>query len=145
MDSTSQYALEVFEPKNGKADPVRVVFEHWQHEHGHEAAKLDPKRKSRIGSRLRDGFSVEQLCEAISNAKNDPFLMGSNGRTYDGIETLLRDVAQVERLIALKAPLRERGRTAAPAVQRGSNEYFDLDAKIKADEGFFDDPSEVAE
>lgn len=82
---------------------VTTVFRHWQATHGHSVAKLDAKRANRIAARLAQGFTVERLCAAISNAKNDPFLMGENdhGRVYDGIDTLLRDRAQVERLEAL--------------------------------------------
>jgi hypothetical protein len=91
---------------NQKRDPVREVFDCWREIHGHPNARLDAKRKGKIKARLAEKFSPEALCEAIRNAKNDGFLMGQNpgARVYDGIETLLRDAAQVERLEALKSP-----------------------------------------
>lgn len=86
---------------------VVQVFEFWREETSHARAVLDRKRAARIESRLREGFTPERLCAAIANRRNDPFLMGSNdtGRIFDGIETLLRDAAQVERLEKLTAPL----------------------------------------
>lgn len=82
------------------------VFEFWKQARKKPRAKFDRKRRKRIEARLREGFTPEQLKAAISNARNDPFLMGENEncRVYDGIETLLRDAAQVERLLALVRP-----------------------------------------
>ncbi|MBK0432725.1 phage replication protein, partial [Klebsiella pneumoniae] len=54
----------------------------------------------RIKARLAEGFTADELCRAISGAKGDPWLMGKNPskKRYDGVETILRDAAQVERL-----------------------------------------------
>jgi hypothetical protein len=95
---------------------ARWVFETWKHDTGHHRAILDGKREARIRARLRDGFDREQLRDAIQRRRNDPFLMGQNdsGRVYDGIETLLRDAAQVERLLALTAPMRPRSAARGP-------------------------------
>lgn len=83
-----------------KVDPVRLVFSHWQAEHHHPNAKLDEKRRKRIKARLAEGFTVDELCRAICGAKGDSWLMGKNPskKLYDGIDTILRDAAQVERL-----------------------------------------------
>jgi hypothetical protein len=91
---------------DGSSAEVVQVFEGWKRATGHAQASLDRKRASRIKARLREKFTPEQLLQAIGNAKNDPFLMGSNdtGRVYDGLETLLRDAAQVERLLTLTKP-----------------------------------------
>lgn len=91
-----------------QADAIRV-FEFWRQDTGHHRSKLDAKRRKRIEARLRDGFTADELIDAIKRRRNDPFLMGGgpDGRVFDGIETLLRDVAQVERLRDLdtmKAP-----------------------------------------
>lgn len=93
-------APEETPPPGQPVDPVRQVFAHWQTEHNHQTAKLDDKRRSRIKARLSQGFTVDELCKAISGAKFDTWLMGKNpsNKPYDGIETLLRDAAQVEKL-----------------------------------------------
>jgi hypothetical protein len=98
------------------------VFECWKHDTGHHRATFDAKRQARIRARLRDGFTREQLREAIQNRRNSLHLMGQNetGTVYDGIETLLRDAAQVERLLRLTEP--ERPRTGAGSGQRAADQ-----------------------
>ncbi len=94
---------------------VTAVFDHWRETWNHPGAKLDAKRRKRIEARLKD-FTADQLCQAISGFKNSPWHCGtdpkSNGVVYDGIETLLRDTAQVEKGIALLAqpPVKPNGK-----------------------------------
>lgn len=91
--------------------PVRVVFDEWQRVHGHTAAALDPKRTARIRAALKL-HAPEELKLAIRGALKDDWLMGrdpKSPRKYDGLETILRDNAQIERLIDL-----ERGNGAKP-------------------------------
>lgn len=92
---------------------ARKVFDFWCAEHNHPNAKFDRKRRGRIIARFKEGFSGRDLCFAIRGAKKDPFLMGENdrGRVYDGLETILRDAPQVERLIALAGHSRVRNGT----------------------------------
>lgn len=111
-------------PEPTKADKLRAdarwVFECWKQDTGHLRAFFDAKRENRIKARLRDGFSREQLRDAITNRHNSIHLMGrESGVVYDGIETLLRDAAQVEKLLRLTEPERPRGpaRGSARAVQ----------------------------
>ncbi|MFV8925453.1 replication protein [Serratia fonticola] len=88
-------------PKSPKGDErVITVFEFWKATHNHPTSKLDDKRRKRITARLSEGYPVDDLLAAISGALYDPWLMGKNpgNKRYDGIETLLRDAAQVERL-----------------------------------------------
>lgn len=110
---------------------ARRVFEFWRQDTGHHRSKLDRKRLARIEARLRDGFSGDDLVAAIKHRRNDPFLMGGgpDGRVYDGVETLLRDCAQVERLRDLTTPRKPTLRGPGP-VQRdhGHNPFFSLEA-----------------
>lgn len=105
--------LAAFSPEPAKvrreppmqAEAVRV-FEAWRQSTGHVGAVMDPKRLNRLKQRLREGHSVETLLAVLRNWRNDPWLAGSSGKVYDGIEQLFRDSAQVERLAALNAPIR---------------------------------------
>lgn len=112
---------------NSTSDPVRRIFDHWKAEHDHPRAKLDPKRKARITAHLKT-FSEDQICRAISAAKLDPFLMGENpsGKRYDGIQTLLRDPEQVERLLELG----ERGPNKRPPSQRQSHSDAQVERQL---------------
>lgn len=91
---------------NGKRNyraEAAYVFEAWKQDTGHSKAKLDGKRETRIIARLKEDLSKEELALAITKRRNFPFLMGqgkgSDGTVYDGIETLLRDRGQVEKLL----------------------------------------------
>lgn len=117
--------------KSQLGDSVRQVWEFWRNDTGHPKSILDPKRKALIGKRLREGATVDELCAAIRNRRNDPWLMGSGGKIYDGIETLLRDRAQVERLAALS----EAATGDYPAEtreQRDTRELATLERKARA-------------
>lgn len=118
-------------PQAGKPAAPRAVldvFEFWRTDTGRQRTKLDSKRKARIAARLREGFTVGDLCEAIRNRRNDRWLMGldDSPRVYDGLETLLRDAAQVERLRDLKSPQRQKSKGSGP-VQKDPehNPFFD--------------------
>lgn len=80
---------------------VQEVFEHWRTARGHAAAKLDAKRERCIGDRLRDGYTVEQLCQAIDGVQNSPHHRGENDRhtVYDSIELICRDAAHVDQFL----------------------------------------------
>ena len=81
---------------------------------------------------MREGFTNEQLFDALEGAKFDRFLMGEDknaGRVYDGIETLLRDRAQVERLIELKrSPKTRAARGPEDAFSRQMREIREIEA-----------------
>lgn len=87
-----------------QSSSVLEVFQHWKTVWRHPKAKLDKKRRKRIEERLRD-FTAAQLCQAISGFRRSPWHCGTdpkgNGTVYDGIDTLLRDTAQVEHGIEL--------------------------------------------
>jgi hypothetical protein len=89
--------------KERKKDEIRSVFEAWASAAEHPRAKLDEKRSRRISARLDEGFTPEQLIQAVNSWRLDPWLTGKNpdGKVYDELESLLRDAAKVERLLDL--------------------------------------------
>lgn len=82
-------------------DPITLVFQHWQATMKHVDAKLDDKRKSIIQKALKAGYSVEQLCQAITGCSLTPHNIGDNerGQRYDGLQVILRDADQIDRFI----------------------------------------------
>lgn len=107
---------------------INLVFQAWKEDTGHTNAKLDNNRSSRISARLTQGFTVDQLIQAIKNRKNDPWLMGiTSDRVYDEIKTLLRDAAQVERLIALDF---QRPGSELPGLPKRDNFKRDANGRI---------------
>ncbi len=87
---------------NGATLPVRAVFEYWRQVMNHPGALLDTKRSRAIAARLKSGFSIEQLKQAIDGCKASPWHQGQNDRhqVYDDIELICRDAKRVEAFIA---------------------------------------------
>jgi hypothetical protein len=116
--------------KPDPSDSVRLVFDAWLSEHvdpaHHAKCKLNGKRKALIKARLRERYTPDQLIAAIRGVKNSRWHMGENdeGRRYTGLETILRDGAQVEKFESLppSSPSAARKRGVAPAV---SHEAFE--------------------
>jgi hypothetical protein len=115
-----------------KQSPVRDVFEHWVRVMKRDPVrtKLNAKRESRIRARLREGYPVGDLLDAIDGALLDDWLTGrdprTNGKSWLDLDTVLRDGAQVEKLRDLKSAPAVSDPTAdapsaewsPPAVQR---------------------------
>jgi hypothetical protein len=99
---------------------VTEVFDHWRALHSHMDARLDAKRAERITARLDEQFTGEDLKLAIAGAKLDPWLMGENPnqKRYDGLQTILRDADQVERLrdLARAGPANGNGHVPSSPV-----------------------------
>lgn len=123
--SPESSSVSASDPKDLEASPrdsetrakVKEVFECWKLEHNHPRAILDRRREAKVRQRLREGFTVEQLCRAVINAKKDEFLMGENkeGKRYDDLESLLRSASKVERLLEIKRNGHRPGNDNPPA------------------------------
>lgn len=102
---------------------AKGVFEYWQKVHDHPTTTFDEKRRMRIVKALQLGKNAAELCRAIRGAKQDAWLMGTDPkstRAYDGLETLLRDITQIERLIELDDEAQiKKAAAGAPARPAG--------------------------
>jgi len=80
---------------------VLEVFNHWKKTLQHNNAVLDNKRRKLIKNALKSGYSVVQLCDAITGCSYTPHNMGENdhGQRYDGLHVILRDADQIDRFI----------------------------------------------
>jgi hypothetical protein len=80
---------------------VLTVFNHWTAIMDHKRARMDVARARVIRERLRDGYSVEDLCLAIDGCAASSFHMGENDRrqVYDSISLILRDADHVDKFI----------------------------------------------
>jgi hypothetical protein len=113
--------------------PVRRVFDVWLEEHvapEHRAkCKLNGKRRRLIEARLRERYTPEQLIDAIRGVKLSAFHMGENpdGKRYTGLETVLRDGAQVEKFGDLLAnpPTPRLGGRRPTVAAPGTHDLFD--------------------
>lgn len=91
-------------PSHG-IDQTTKVFNHWRQVMGKPRAKFDAKRKRAVAARLKDGYSVADLCMAIDGCKASPWHQGGNDRKtiYDDLELICRTAANVDRFTSIRA------------------------------------------
>lgn len=58
----------------------------------HPDAKLDSKRRKLIQDAMSWGYTIEQICYAITGCSRTPYNMGDNerGQRYDGLHIILK-------------------------------------------------------
>lgn len=80
---------------------IRDVFEYWKNTTNRQKSRLNQDKKRKITARLREGFTVAQLCRIVDWSQTDPYYMGDNDRNkrYDTISTLFRNSERVEDLL----------------------------------------------
>lgn len=77
------------------------VFDFWKVHMKHPRSQLDAKRQKNVKARLKDGYSVEDLCNAVRGCKLSAFHMGDNkqGKKFDDLELICRDGPKVDGFI----------------------------------------------
>ena len=113
------------EPERGKeqhADEIRAVFAHYRkyHPRSNPAPRSTQKEWQRIAARLREGFTLEDLCTAIDGCHKDPWHLGENDRAkpFLKLELIVRDSDHVNQFLEIA------GRPVAPAMsERGLKSY----------------------
>ena len=84
----------------GAPAPVDRIFDRWRVVMGKPRAKLDPKRRRLIATRMRE-HDEATLIAAIEGCARSDWHMGrdakSEGRANNGLELILRDAAHIER------------------------------------------------
>jgi hypothetical protein len=100
--------------------PKVRVFHRWREVTGHVDAKFTPKRERAVEGRLAQGYTVEQLFEAISGCKASPFHQGKNenGTVFDDLELICRNGEKVEKFLAIarQAPQQTRDESIEQAA-----------------------------
>lgn len=83
---------------------VQDLFQYWQERTGHTRAKLDAKRKRAIANRLKDGYTADEIRQAINGAANFPYVVDGQRRSsgqvrerFDDIELVCRNASNLER------------------------------------------------
>lgn len=126
-----------------KHDPsvVREIFAHWQAATGRPGARLGKDRAAKIAARLREGYTPEQIKDAISGYAASKFHRGENdqGTRYDTLELICRNGEKLERGIEMRG-----GKPGTPVSVGGgrhnvSREYDDGIQWHNNDEGGSDE------
>lgn len=89
------------------AKGVWRIYTFWKTTMGLERAKLTPERGKKIRSRLKDGYSVEDIEKAIMGCHDSPFHRGQNDRktVYDDIMLICRNGSFLENFMRLRRTL----------------------------------------
>ena len=87
---------------------VALVFEFWKTTMKSPRSQLDAKRAKLIKAALKTGYTVEQLCDAITGCAKSPFHMGDNDRRakFNGLDLILRNAEKIDQFIVIgQSPL----------------------------------------
>lgn len=83
-----------------KVDQLSDIFEFWKEVmNKNNSSILNAKRKSAISARLKEGYTVEQIKQAVIGCSKTPYNVGHNdsGKRYDDIELICRNGVNLER------------------------------------------------
>lgn len=96
--SEEKKATKVASPP--RAD-VAEVFAYWQHVFDRHRYSLTTTRRTKILSRLKDGFTVEQLKQVIDTVSKDPFYCGENdrGKEFLDFKTIFKSKDKIEEFL----------------------------------------------
>lgn len=103
--STSTPSTPNEQKRDGAVAPGALagqVFEHWRTVMAHAGAKYTAERRRKVEARLREGYTVEQLCRAVDGCRASRFHQGENedGKVYDDLTLICRNGSKVEQFIA---------------------------------------------
>lgn len=101
QDEMAEKAWEVF---CHWRDSLREVSEKEGRRAGHARARVwNDKRKKAVVARIREGYTVAQLKEAVDGCLLSPWHRGQNpnGATYEELELICRDATKVDQFISI--------------------------------------------
>lgn len=86
-------------PLSVSTDRAGEVFEYWRVKLRPKAHVFDDRTRKAVTERLREGFTVDDLKQAIDGCASNPHNQGVNdkGKRYDSLELICRNGANVTR------------------------------------------------
>ena len=103
---------------SGKPDDVQKIFDYWKSRMGKSGnSKLTKDRRAKIKSRLSEGYTPQQICQAIDGCASSTYHMGQNdqGTVYDDLTLICRNGSKLEWFI------NNIGKISG--AQRGQNQF----------------------
>lgn len=100
------------------------IFDFWKEIMGHKRARMDVKRQKIIKDRLRDGYTYEDITDAISGCFLSPFHQGDNDRNsrYDDISLICRDAEHIDKFIQIYEEAQQRAEIRSRGVDKPQTE-----------------------
>jgi uncharacterized phage protein (TIGR02220 family) len=100
VDKRREENKEHVNTMSASANVAFELFSYWcdAMQKNPSTSKLTTKREKAIKARLKDGYTVEQIKQAIDGCRNDPFSMGKNDRQkpFNDIELICRSGEKLE-------------------------------------------------
>ncbi len=93
---------ETTEEQIDARDVERELFDYWRERCNHPNSRFTADRRTKLQARLRDGYTPEQIREAIDGAAANPFI--KDGRRFDDLELICRSGSKLEGFIG-RTPL----------------------------------------
>ncbi len=88
-----------------RSEDIKIVVAHYQNHHPRSHPKLNSKSKEwrAIRARLEEGWTVQDLCDAIDGCHRSPWHQGENDRNkkYDSLELITRDGSKVQQFMEI--------------------------------------------
>lgn len=100
---------------NGHGEAVQEVFSYWCQVMGKNSlTKLTKDRKAKIEARLKEGYNVDHIKQAIDGCASSPHHMGQNdaGTVYDDLTLICRTGSKLEwfaKSVGSKQPVTKGG------------------------------------
>jgi hypothetical protein len=97
----------------------QLVFDHWRTVMDHPDAVFSSERRRCVSARLAEGFTTQQLIDAIDGCKASAFHRGANeaGKVYDALTLICRNASKVDEFRAKRIEPGPPG-ASEKAVQR---------------------------
>ena len=130
--------------KNIYAEQVSEVFEFWKTTFGkNNSTILSKKRKDKITERLKDGYTVERIKQAIYNCSKSDFHTAGG---HTDIELICRDVEHLDRFLDMTNQIRQQATGQHHANNQPANaQYPKSDAQIMHERNMADYDAWLAE
>lgn len=111
-------------------EQIQEVFSFWKETMNHSKTTLSQKRKTAIKSRLKEGFTVEEIKQAVRGCKLSPHHQGQNesGAIYDDIELICRTDDKLRRFMRYAEP---KATSEAQAIAKQVDDInLDIDKQL---------------
>lgn len=115
--------------------PVAEVWSHYVSAHpDHKTCRLTAPRKRMIQARLKEGYTVEQLKDAITGFHLSPFHTGENEqkKRYLEFELMVRSGEQVEKGLGCLRDARQPGKATGPSEAEIAAQEAEIRATVDA-------------
>ena len=130
--ATAKHELELDGTPETDDDRVQLVYQHWVAALGKQRSKLTGSRRRKVLARIREGYTVQELCDAIDGCARSRYHMGDNdsGKRYDDLELICRSGSKVEQFAATPSLEDQQAAKSKGRRKTASDEMWDVLADV---------------